>query len=320
MKISALQSSLNSFIVPLAARAHKGRIHPSLGLNTQTGRLSSRNPNLQNQPALDKDTFRVRDAFRGEEGNVLIVADYSQLELRVLAHMADCKSMITCLTSGGDIHSRTAVDMFDDIRSELDKGNVLLEWDSRNGAAPKPLVKDIYAVQRKQAKTLNFGIAYGLTAIGLSQQWKVSRQEAKDTLERWYRARPEVQEWQQGVIARARDTKAVATLMGRYRPLPYFESNLSVSRLDRIAINTPIQGGAADIVIAAMLKLRNPLLELGFRIVLQIHDEVILEGPKDKVEVAMKRTKELMEHPLPFELRVPLEVDAKWAESWYKAK
>lgn len=150
------------------------RVHCSLNINTETGRLSARKPNLQNQPALDKDVYKIRKAFVAEKGKKLIVADYGQLELRVLAHLTNCRAMIDAFKQGGDFHSRTAIGMYDYIRKEIDEGTILLEWDKSKGPAPVPLLKEKYAAERKQAKTVNFSIAYGKTAKGFANDWGCS--------------------------------------------------------------------------------------------------------------------------------------------------
>ena len=193
-KVSAYQKLIATFMIPLQKKTDKhDRIHTSLNINTETGRLSSRNPNLQNQPALEKDSFKIRDAFTCSEGNTLIVADYGQLELRLLAHLSHCVSMIDAFSSGGDFHSRTAIGMYPHIAQAVKDGQVLLELGDTDGAAtPPPLVKDMFGSERRKAKTLNFSIAYGKTAIGLAKDWNVTREEAKSTLELWYADRPEV--------------------------------------------------------------------------------------------------------------------------------
>jgi DNA polymerase-1 len=151
-----IETLLNTFILPLQQAADKnGRIHCSLNFNTDTGRISSRRPNLQNQPALDKDIYKIRYAFQAEKGNKLIVADYGQLELRIL----------------GDFHSRTALAMFNEIQDSINKGECLLEWDNSKGKPPVPLLKDKFSALRKKAKTMNFSIAYGKSAHGFSKDW-----------------------------------------------------------------------------------------------------------------------------------------------------
>lgn len=260
------------------------RIHCSLNLNTETGRLSSRRPNLQNQPALEKDQYKIRDAFVAEEGHTLIVADYGQLELRILAHITKCQSMIQAFQQGGCFHSRTAVGMYDYIKGAVDSGQVLLEWDYSKGQPTVPLVKDTYGSERRKAKTLNFSIAYGKTVHGLAQDWGITKEEAENTLNAWYRDRPEVKEWQQQTQYLAKRAGYVRTIMGRYRRLPEASSRgPAAGHAMRAAINTPIQGSAADVVMMAMLKLWKSeiLKQLGWKLLLQIHDEVILEGPKE---------------------------------------
>ncbi len=310
---------LTTFILPLQELADKnGRIHTSINVNTETGRLSSRKPNLQNQPALEKDKYKIRDAFTSDPGKMLIVADYGQLELRLLAHITKCKSMIESFQKGGDFHSRTAMTMYPEIQEAVDKGEVLLEWDHSKGKPPKPLLKDVFSVQRRKAKTLNFSIAYGKTAMGLSADWGVSLKEAEETLELWYKDRPEVKEWQDATIEEAHQSGIVRTLLGRYRKLPDIDSSImrTKSHSERAAINTPLQGGAADIVIRAMVNLRrdNQLRELGWRQVLQIHDEIILEGPEETATEALTIVKTVMKSPLDEQLLVDLDVDAKIAK------
>lgn len=219
--IGSIDTMIANFLTSLQALCdHDSRVHGSLNINTETGRLSSRRPNLQNQPALEKDKYQIRKAFQSGDGNNLIVADYGQLELRLLASMTDCRSMIEAFESGGDFHSRTALGMFDYIQEKVNNGECLLEWDYANGDPPKPMLKDEFASERRKAKTLNFSIAYGKTAHGLSQDWGVSIQEAEKMLRAWYDSRPEVEKWQLEKKRIARKEGITRTLMGRYRKLP----------------------------------------------------------------------------------------------------
>lgn len=237
------------------------RIHCSLNLNTETGRLSSRKPNLQNQPALEKDQFKIRDAFVAEEGNTLIVADYGQLELRLLAHITRCRSMIEAFEAGGCFHSRTAVGMYRHVREAVESGKVLLEWDYSKGPPTVPLVKDTYGSERRKAKTLNFSIAYGKTVMGLAADWYhisrlflpysfndhlrrgISNEDAQKQLDAWYADRPEVDGWQKKTKESAKKDGRVHTIMGRYRNLENAKLSRGAlqSRALRAAINTPIQ-------------------------------------------------------------------------------
>lgn len=322
---------LNNFILPLQDLADEhSRVHCSLNLNTDTGRLSSRKPNLQNQPALDKDRYKIRDAFVAPKGKKLIVADYSQLELRLMACITNCTAMIDAFKQGGDFHSRTAMGMYPYVAEAVARGDALLEWDSSTGLKPPaPLLKDKFGKERKNAKILNFSIAYGKTPFGLSKDFNVSRKEAAETLEKWYADRQEVRQWQENAINTARTFGYTRTLMGRYRRLPdamlksnSFASKKAKSHAERAAINTPIQGAAADVVMQAMLRIHHNerLRELGWEMVCQIHDEVIVEGPEESVPEALKLVVDLMEHPFEKPLAVALEVDAKVDDSWYKAK
>ena len=200
-------------------------MHCSLNLNTETGRLSSRRPNLQNQPALEKDRYKIRDAFRAGEGRRLVVADYGQLELRILAHITECSSMIEAFKIGGDFHSRTAMGMYPYIADAVKAGDVLLEEGDEEDGEPVsqkvPFLKDVYATEQRKAKVLNFSIA--------------SRQDGARPVERLgcicergeegdrglkYGDRPEVLEWQKRTIERANKHGYTRTPMGRYRMLP----------------------------------------------------------------------------------------------------
>lgn len=296
-----------------------------MNINTETGRLSSRRPNLQNQPSLDKDKYKIRFAFEAPPGRKLIIADYGQLELRILAHMTNCKAMLDAFKQGGDFHSRTALTMFDYIQKDVEEGKVLLEWDHSKGNPPVPLLKEKYAAERKKAKTMNFSIAYGKSAHGFSKDWGCSLEEAESTLQAWYKERAEVKDWQDKVKTEAIQKGWTITLAGRYRSLTkYFKmnnKNLMMSGL-RAAINTPIQGGAADIMVAAMVKVfRNQRIqELDWKMIHQIHDEIIMEGPEEHAQEVFVLLKEMMEHPLENDLRVALEVDAKICNNWYESK
>lgn len=318
-------------------------MHASLNINTETGRLSARRPNLQNQPALSKDIYGVRRCFRAEEGKQYVVADYGQLELRLLAHMAGCKSMLEAFRAGGDFHSRTAMDMYDHIKEAVDMGNALLEWE-KESEPPAPLVKSEFASERKKAKTLNFSIAYGKTAHGLAKDFGTETKEAEEIVNRWYASRSEVREWQWRQQQLAEEKGKVYTLLGRQRNLPDAKKNAGNGARNhalRAAINTPIQGGAADIVSLAMLNMRERIQGKfgGWKILLQVHDEVILEGPQQTAKEVEQEVKDCMARPFkegrdfnlnrvvaPEEaeyrnlLDVELEVDSKIGNNWMECK
>ena len=320
------ETLLNTFIIPLQELADSGsRIHCSLNINTETGRLSSRKPNLQNQPALEKDKYQIRKGFVPEKGKKFIVADYGQLELRILAHMTNCRAMIEAFESGGDFHSRTAVTMFDNIQKEIDNKEVLLEWDYSNGQPPAPLVKEKYSNERKQAKMMNFSIAYGKSSHGFSKDWGCSLEEAQEVLDAWYKERQEVKEWQDETKKTAIEKGWTRTLAGRYRDLTkHFRAGTKMKALHglRAAINTPIQGGAADIMMACMVKINKneKLKALEWNMIHQVHDEVILEGPEESAKQAMEELVKVMENPMDTQFKVKMEVDAKICDSWYEGK
>ncbi|KAK4752479.1 hypothetical protein SAY87_021277 [Trapa incisa] len=331
-EVCSIDSLISNFILPLQGSVisgKDGRIHCSLNINTETGRLSARRPNLQNQPALEKDRYKIRQAFIAAPGNSLIVADYGQLELRILAHLANCKSMLEAFEAGGDFHSRTALNMYDYIRKAVEKEEVILEWHGQPGEdkQPVPLLKDAFASERRKAKMLNFSIAYGKTPMGLARDWKVSVEEARKTVHLWYKERQEVRIWQEKQKEEAREHGQVYTLLGRARRFPSLSraSYGLKGHIERAAINTPVQGSAADVATCAMLQIfkNERLKELGWKLLLQVHDEVILEGPSESAEEAKAIVVNCMSKPF-FDgkniLRVELAVDANYAQNWYAAK
>ncbi|KAK7305074.1 hypothetical protein VNO77_42973 [Canavalia gladiata] len=330
-EVCSIDSLISNFILPLQGHNISGkdcRVHCSININTETGRLSARRPNLQNQPALEKDRYKIRQAFIAAPGNSLIVADYGQLELRILAHLANCKSMLEAFEAGGDFHSRTAMNMYPYIREAVEKKEVLLEWHPQPGEdkPPVPLLKDAFASERRKAKMLNFSIAYGKTPVGLSKDWKVSVKEAKRTVDLWYNDRKEVLKWQEERKKEACKSQRVHTLLGRARRFPKIDPAHSYQKghIERAAINTPVQGSAADVAMCAMLQISNnkKLKKLGWKLLLQVHDEVILEGPTESAEVAKAIVVECMSKPFNGKnfLKVGLSVDAKCAQTWYAAK
>eukprot|EP01026_Neomeris_dumetosa_P009917 TRINITY_DN1351_c0_g1_i4.p1 TRINITY_DN1351_c0_g1~~TRINITY_DN1351_c0_g1_i4.p1 ORF type:complete len:907 (+),score=159.46 TRINITY_DN1351_c0_g1_i4:228-2723(+) len=347
VKVATIEKLISGFLIPLQSdnistqqfvgSSVSHRIHSSLNLRTETGRLSCRLPNLQNQPALEKDKYKIRKAFCAERGKKLVVADYGQLELRVLAHIANCESMLDAFEQGGDFHSRTAADMYDYIKEEIKSGKVLLEkgdWKGKEGEEMPPLVKNKYASERRKAKVLNFSIAYGKTAWGLAKDWGTSLEEAEETLNKWYESRKEVKKWQELRHKQGFKEGYVSTMMGRQRNLPNMvdkKPNDKGVRGDmRKAINTPVQGSAADIVMAAMIRIvkNKELKEMGWKLLLQIHDEVILEGPAETAEEAKDIVVKCMEYPFYDEnteqyrnpMLVELKVDASIADNWYEGK
>lgn len=257
-------------------------------------------------------------------GNILIVSDYAQLELRLLACLSGCTPMIRILEEGGDFHSRTAAQMFPEVQDALDRGEIKLE-DSDDG--PSLTVKDGFPEERKKAKALNFSILYGKTDQALAADWGVSVAEARRIVATWYQTFPQIEAWQEQMRAEALQTCAVRTLLGRSRRLPQLTDGGALddrvrSAALRMAINTPVQGSAADVMTLAMVKLHcsKLLRDLGFKMVNQIHDEVVLEGPASSVSEALREVVNIMENPFPFKVQPRLVVDARKGQTWLEAK
>eukprot|EP00392_Amoebophrya_sp_AT5.2_P007223 g7237.t1 len=332
IKAKQAQAMLTYFIKPLRTLAANdgGRIHPSLMLDTSTGRLACRSPNLQNQPALDKDVYQVRRAIRASPDNCLVVCDFSQLELRVFAHESNCRSMIEKFASGGDFHSETAAEMYpSEIQQRIDDpGDDFTIHD----------VKEQFGEKRKAAKTMNFGIAYGRSAFSIGKELDVSTNEAEEVIESWYRSKPEVSAWKRRIERHMRVHKKTVSIFGRNRLLPHVTHPDHKHRMhsERAGINHMIQGSAADIVMLAMLKIdeHEQLRKWGFQLILQIHDEVILEGPAAYGQQALEIVKDCMANPFPsvragnmktpsvdqFQFGTQLVVDGKVGETWYDCK
>ncbi|TQS76239.1 DNA polymerase I [Ornithinibacillus gellani] len=277
-----------------------GKIHTRFNQAlTQTGRLSSIDPNLQNIPIRLEEGRKIRQAFiPSEPGWVMFAADYSQIELRVLAHIANDEKLVTAFKEDEDIHTKTAMDVFH------------VEKDAVDGQ------------MRRAAKAVNFGIVYGISDYGLSQNLGITRKEAKQFIERYFNSYPGVKQYMDDIVQEAKHKGFVTTLMNRRRYLPDITSrNFNLrSFAERTAMNTPIQGSAADIIKKAMIDLDAKLKEekLEARILLQVHDELILEAPKEEIEQLKEIVPAIMEHTV--DLNVPLKVDYAYGESWFDAK
>jgi DNA polymerase I len=276
-----------------------GRVHTTFNqAATTTGRLSSTNPNLQNIPIRTEIGRPVRACFVAEEGWRLLSADYSQVELRVLAHVADEEVLKDVFRAGDDVHAATAAEVFEIERDEVDVG------------------------QRSKAKMVNFGIVYGLTGFGLADRLNIPRKEGEEFVARYLERFPAVRAFREQVIERAQEEGYVTTLMGRRRSIPELRSgNPNTRRLgERLAVNTVIQGTAADIIKVAMVRCWHALRETGgeTRLVLQIHDELLFEGPPGEMEAAAELVQREMCAAYP--LDPPLEVDAGVGTDWLNAK
>ena len=276
-----------------------GRVHTTFNqAATTTGRLSSTNPNLQNIPIRTEIGRPVRACFVAEGGARLLSADYSQVELRVLAHVADEQVLKDVFHAGEDVHAATAAEVFEIPPDEVDVG------------------------QRSKAKMVNFGIVYGLTGFGLADRLNIPRKEGEEFVARYLERIPAVRAFREGVIERAQEEGYVTTLMGRRRPIPELRSgNPNTRRLgERLAISTVIQGTAADIIKVAMVRAEAALEEAGMetQLVLQIHDELLFEGPPEEME----RARELVVREMTgaYDLDPGLEVDVGIGSDWLDAK
>jgi DNA polymerase I len=276
-----------------------GRVHTTFNqAATTTGRLSSTNPNLQNIPIRTEIGRPVRACFVAERGARLLSADYSQVELRVLAHVADEGVLKEIFEAGDDVHAATAAEVFDISREEVDVG------------------------QRSKAKMVNFGIVYGLTGFGLADRLNIPRKEGEEFVARYLERFPAVRAFRERVVERAQEEGYVTTLMGRRRSIPELRSgNPNTRRLgERLAVNTVIQGTAADIIKVAMVRCHRAVAEAGMktRLVLQIHDELLFEGPPSEMDEASELVRREMCAAYP--LDPSLEVDLGVGKDWLDAK
>ncbi len=276
-----------------------GRVHTTFNqASTTTGRLSSTNPNLQNIPIRTEIGRPVRACFVAERGARLLSADYSQVELRVLAHVADEGVLKEIFAAGEDVHAATAAEVFGIDRDDVDVG------------------------QRSKAKMVNFGIVYGLTGFGLADRLNIPRNEGEEFVARYLERFPAVRAFREEVVERAQDEGYVRTLMGRRRPIPELRSsNPNTRRLgERLAVNTVIQGTAADIIKVAMVRCQRALRERGgkTRLVLQIHDELLFEGPPGEMDDAAELVRREMCSA--YQLDPSLEVDIGVGPDWLDAK
>ncbi|MDO5112633.1 MAG: DNA polymerase I, partial [Clostridia bacterium] len=291
----------STFVDALMAKAAQGdkRIHTSFNQNvTATGRISSTEPNLQNIPVRTELGREIRRAFVASPGCMLVDADYSQIELRLLAHMSGDKGMIDAFNAGDDIHTRTASEVF---------------------GVP---LKDVTKQQRSAAKAVNFGIVYGISDFGLARNLGISRKTAGEYIQMYLARYPGVQAYMKKSVEEGKAQGFVRTLMGRRRELPEIRSGNFNTRAfgERVALNMPIQGTAADIIKLAMVRVYDALREAGLqaRLILQVHDELIVDTPEQEVETVKAILKDRMQHII--ELDVPLIADVETGYSWYDAK
>jgi DNA polymerase-1 len=282
--------------LPAAADAQTGRVHTSYSqTGAVTGRLSSSNPNLQNIPIRTEEGRRVRNGFIAADGNVLLSVDYSQIELRIVAHMARDESMLAAFRAGEDIHATTAAAIY--------------------GVPLEAVTKEM----RRHAKAVNFGLIYGMSAFGLKNSTDLTLAEAENFVKTYFEKFPGVKKYLDGIRRQAAEQGYVETLLGRRRYFPALQSRSSPqtrNREEREAINAPIQGTAADIMKIAMLKIPPALQAAGLRgkMLLQVHDELVLECPRAEMEQTARVVQETMANAYP--LSIPLSTEARWGASW----
>ena len=275
-----------------------GRVHTSFSLAAaSTGRLASTDPNLQNIPVRTEEGRRIRDAFIAERGHVLLSADYSQIELRLLAHVAEIDALRQAFRDGLDIHAMTASEVF----------GVPLE-----GMDP---------MTRRNAKAINFGIVYGISAFGLARQLGIERGAARDLIDAYFARYPGIRDYMEATRKQARETGHVTTLFGRKCHMPGINDRNPSTRgfYERAAINAPLQGSAADIIKRAMIRLPGALARRGLaaRMLLQVHDELLFEVPEGEAAETAAAIGRVMEGAA--RLAVPLIVDTGWGRSWTEA-
>ena len=300
LEYRGLKKLLSTYIdaLPQLINPRTGRIHTSFNQAvTATGRLSSSNPNLQNIPIRDEDGKEIRKAFIPDDGCEFFSADYSQIELRIMAHLSQDKNMIDAFLSGYDIHAATAAKIY------------------------KVDINDVTADMRRKAKTANFGIIYGISVFGLAERMNVPRQEAKELIDGYFETYPQVKEYMDRSIQVARENGYVETIFHRKRFLPDINSRNAVVRgyAERNAINAPIQGSAADIIKVAMSLICQRLQSnnLKAKMILQVHDELNFSVPEAEKEIIQKIVIEEMERA--YRMLVPLKADCGWGKNWLEA-
>ena len=296
----ALKKLLSTYVeaLPKLINPDTGYIHTSFNQAvTATGRLSSSNPNLQNIPVRGEDGREIRRAFVPEEGEVFFSADYSQIELRIMAHLSEDEHMVADFNSGLDIHAATAARIFHKTVEEVDRD------------------------ERRKAKTANFGIIYGISAFGLSERMSVSRAEAKELIENYFSTYPKVREYMNESIERAKETGYITTQFGRRRYLADINAGNATVRgyAERNAVNAPIQGTAADIIKLAMIAIDRRLRkeQLKARMILQVHDELNFSVPPTELEQVRQLVVEEMERA--FQMKVPLVAECGEGTNWLEA-
>ena len=294
--LSKLKSTYTDKL-PQMINPKTGRVHTSYHQAvTATGRLSSSDPNLQNIPIRNEEGRRIRQAFIAREGYKIVAADYSQIELRIMAHLSNDEGMITAFAQGNDIHRATAAEIF----------GIALE--------------EVTSEQRRSAKAINFGLIYGMSEFGLSNQLGISRADAKHYMERYFHRYPGVQQFMQDIRGSAAEKGYVETLFGRRLYLPEIKSSNGMRRkaAERVAINAPMQGTAADITKVAMIGIDKAIAQdENIKLIMQVHDELVFEVKAEQVGHYSKIIKAEMEKAI--DMKVPLIAEVGVGDNWDEA-
>jgi len=289
--VDALQAALNS---------ETGCVHTSYSqIGAVTGRLSSYNPNLQNIPIRTEEGRRRRNGFVAGKGNVLLSVDYSQIELRIVAHMAEDEGMLAAFRADEDIHATTAAAIY--------------------GVKPEAITKNM----RRHAKAINFGLIYGMSVFGLTRTTELTLAEAETFVKAYFQKFPGVKKYLDGIRKQAAQQGYVETLLGRRRYFPALQSKANVqvkNREEREAINAPVQGTAADIMKIAMLRIPPALKQAGLKakMLLQVHDELVFEAPEKELEKTARVIQDVMSNAYP--LSIPLSTEARYGKNWGEMK
>ena len=299
LRYRTVQKINSTYIEGFKPLIKNGKVHTTYNQNnTATGRLSSANPNLQNIPVRTEEGRSLRKLFTASEGHVLLDADYSQIELRLLAHFSGSKELIKAYCDGEDIHALTASQVF----------NVALDA--------------VTSQMRRAAKAVNFGIIYGISAFGLSNDLGISAKKAQEYIDRYFEGYSGVKEYMNGNVEQAKRDGYVKTLLGRRRIINELRSsNYNLRQFgERAAMNMPLQGSSADIIKIAMINVHKKLKEDGYKakLLLQVHDELVIDCPKDEVQEVSVILKTEMENAV--NLKVPLTVEVGVGDNWYESK
>lgn len=294
-----LSKLYSNYIVGLMDVVKDGKVHTTFNQTlTRTGRLSSNNPNLQNIPVREEYGKLIRKAFVASPNSLFVSSDYSQIELRIFAHMSNAANLIEAFKKGMDIHTQTAMDIY------------------------KVREDEVTPNMRRNAKAVNFGIIYGISSFGLSEDLGINVKDAKNFIDNYLKTYPGIKNYMDTLIRDAKEKGYVETLFGRTRVIDELSSSNYMVKMqgERMALNTPIQGTSADILKKAMIEIYAKFNELGLKskMIIQVHDELLFDVLKEEYETVVSIVREIMENT--YKLKVPLKVDINSGVNWYEAK